>query len=179
MQFKKAGEYQVQCTLSNNYNMSNSSTNSFTIVVDQAPNVYVNVPPLTHRDPTNNNNASFPIEATTSSPDGDTIDDIVYLTAFNTDNNHWDNKAAIDWSYQNYYVLNNSTLQWQIIGNENDAKNINLNNFPIDNKTNAVYESTHVGDYDFECVVREHPGQEYIPQFFNLNDVKIGATWGN
>jgi hypothetical protein len=159
--------------------MSGSSADSFTIVVDAKPIGKVSVPSKIYRDPSDNNNATFNISATVNSPDGDIIDDIVYLVAFNADNNHWDNKAATDWSYQTFFVLNNSTLQWEPVGVEKDAQSLNLNNFPVDTKTTAVYKTNHVGDYKFKLIVREHPGQEYIPQFFDPSDVKIGTTWNN
>lgn len=179
--FEKVGQYEISCSLTNNYKEGKTATATIyvNILPDQEPIAHLYGASPVYRDPLNKNIATFPLWSEASSPDGDIIDDVVYVYAFNEDNNHWWDHKLMDFSYMTWYVLNNSTGEWQAIGDEKAARALEINKFPIGTKMDAQLLRRHVGTYRFVVIVREHPTHDYIPQFFRPRDAKIGTTWDN
>jgi|GEM_PF-4168734 len=177
LEIKKAGAYTIQCTVSNNYNMSGSNEATYTIIIDSPPVPHISGIPKTYRDPNNPDSngkaqATIPVSDESIDNDNDIIGQRVWLYAFD---------KLEDGSYDNdlWYIYKNGS--WQPFGTYTDVKNLANNPSMIaalntGNLTNVELQSIYVGKYDFELIVREEFGQEYIPQFTNESDKKLANT---
>lgn len=182
MEFKKAGQYQVTCTLRNTYGNSSTNTTILNIVVDTPPVAGFTVPTVgirDHFDPNKYGGLAYGIWTPTDtgsgttgcySTDGDSIDKIAwfYIFDFNNNNSYLDDKC---------YVFNASTQQWTYIGLYKDISTFDVDSIPVGTLHSVSLEWPHDGDYYFGVKVREAFGQEYIPQFTTVSDKKTSILF--
>ena len=171
MTFKKAGQYEVKCTLTNNFGISNTTTTTLNINIDDSPLAGFTVPTILSRDISNTSSGGLAqaIITTTDtqsgstgnySVDDDTIEKIAWFYIFDSNNNgtYLDDKC---------FVYNATTKLYQHIGTYSNIATFNLDSVPVGLLRTISLTTAHVGDYYFGVKVREAFGQEYIPQFIN------------
>lgn len=202
--FKKAGQYMIKCTLTNNYGGSSSEQIILNVIEDQAPVANYSIPSKIYRDPydlTSNGyaQATFNIEDSSYSPDGDIIAKRAYIICIDTDNNYDGVKSDdIVFGNETYYIYDlDYDVSNQIISTLNpsyneyssnphlrpmglfkDIKKINIDNINIDNintgnLTQITYKTMNVGHRITALIVQEEFGQETIPQFVTTTDRRI------
>lgn len=176
VQFKQAGQYQVQCTLWNTYGKSSTVQMVINILPDAPQITNFSLPTNGIRDPNNNMQNGFAAyneiatdnESQTDgsySTDGDYIQQRAWLIAFDANNNHTytDDKWFL---YDTNYTagpVDNPHLR--LIGDYNTAKSLDIRTMNIGNPKSVTFKVSHSGAYGVALISEEGFGQEYIPQF--------------
>lgn len=150
---KKQGKINVYCKLTNTAGYTGFTNYKVTIGPDLAPIADFSITKKAIRDPNNNNIATFNLIDASSSTDGDVIGKRVWLYAFDSNNDgNFDNET--------WYVYNSGA--WKKVsdftkgpGNYADLKNLDIESVNDGNLTSVQIQSSHVGKYKAELIVRE------------------------
>ena len=183
MTFKKPGQYKIQCSITNSFGITSSTTITLNIIVDEPPMAGLAMPEKfsrDHFDPNKFNGLAYAIvpfiDAESGdygcySTDGDTIEKRSWFFSFDANNND-----IID---DIWYPYNASTNKWDysVKYTYNQAKNFDLDKFPVGNLKTVTLETAHVGVYYGGIICKESFGQDYIPQFVTDADRKIGKNF--
>jgi len=178
--FKKSGQYKIDCTMTNNFGKTSTNTMTLTIAIDAPPKAGLTMPDKIlrdHFDPNKFNGLAYSIIPFTDtesgehgcySIDGDTIEKRGWFYSFDSNNND-----IID---DPWYPYNAATNKWDysVKYTYEQAKNFDLDKFPVGNLLTVTLETAHVGVYYSGIICKESFGQEYIPQFINDADRKVG-----
>ncbi|WP_291633736.1 hypothetical protein [Clostridium sp.] len=186
--FKKAGTYKAKLTLTNTYGISNTGENTFVIVEDKDPVADFTLAETILRDPDNPASnglyqGTFKISDLSKSEDADIIAKRAYFVTFDSDNDGNFNEETCyiyDLSFNGTKQMPtnaSNNLHWRPIGMYKDFKLINIDNMNTGNIQEVSFDSTHVGKYLFDLVVKEEFGQTTIEQFITIDDKKKGDTY--
>lgn len=86
--FKKAGTYRATITVTNTAGFSDSTSETFDIIPDEGPVVYISVPTKVYRDPSDGNKASIAISDMSFSPDYDFLAHRLWQYRYDLNNNN-------------------------------------------------------------------------------------------
>ena len=171
--FKKAGTYRIRLTVYNTYGLSVTASQTITISPDLPPIAKIQlptpagVPYKTYRDPDNSNYAAAQIFNESYSPDGDTINKVVVLYCYDSDNDG-------DYKDEQWYYSKDGTT-WISTGMNytNTVSSFNIYNIATSNISTFTLKSKAVGRYHFAIRVMETiPAADTIPAFIIESDYK-------
>lgn len=182
--FKKSGEYKIELSLTNNYNISNSNDITLFIRVDEAPTASIYATKSVYRDPNDksvNGKSQATIEASDSSSslDGDIIVKRAYVFAFDTNNDkNYDEEMAYvyDLSYNGVNQIPKESASNPHLRPLNvkvkDLRTVDFSAYNTGNMTKCTIKTTNVGRMIVGIAIQEEFGQETIPQFITPSDKK-------
>lgn len=143
--FKENGRYRIYQYIENTYGLSDDSTQTITIAIDEEPVADFATPGVIYRDPNNENLAKVDLRDNSRSPDEDIIQERIWMYRYDQENQYRDQMSF-------------ESEEWMII---DDANNSSIN-----------FNVEDVGYYEIRLLVKEDFGQPTILDFITDEDYR-------